>query len=433
MSTSFVHLNDCNNLCFNPEYNQAATTIQRNFRGFLARKSFLPNHLFPQIIKECKRASGPEVDSIPKATGGKTPVYLSLTMPEIVLKETGAAKGRARFHQMQWVKSILDIQKSSHLVVPKATLCKNFIVEERLPINPDAFHNMRLYSLFPEAFNEAVREITRLFSKANLPLLVKVSSHPLAYKEREIRYDNIPFFIVEKDGRKQGKIGLIDLERIEDKPSSRGLIDLARIFPIHIEIIKKEAESLQMRVKIGDGQTAFDALDEAANWGKRYLSKGFTKHFHWLQRNHLLSTCNKSIEISLQIIEKVQVVMEKELKRIASKHRGQFETTAVKISVVVINHINAQVGGHQARRLRQPPQHDHMHSETLYLRSLWIDLVPIYVEVARLLENDLNIRLAGDWMEDVHLMIKVVLRELYEDSKLFSYATRGLTKAWLRY
>src|SRR5882672_8682608 len=68
---------------------EAATTIQKHFRGYLARKSHLPSDLYSQYYVQCEKAKGPQSHSIPRAEGRKTKVYLPQEMPGVVLKNSG--------------------------------------------------------------------------------------------------------------------------------------------------------------------------------------------------------------------------------------------------------------------------------------------------------------------------------------------------------
>ena len=135
---------------------EAATIIQKNIRGYFARKPYLPSNLNPQYRAQCNRATGCDSVSMPQAQGGRTRVYLPQELPMVVLKDSGRKEAITRFHQMQEVRSILNSQKSSHLIIPKARLCQNFIVEQRLPINADSYHNMWLYLSQSQLFDDAV-------------------------------------------------------------------------------------------------------------------------------------------------------------------------------------------------------------------------------------------------------------------------------------
>ncbi|MCP5506293.1 MAG: IQ calmodulin-binding motif-containing protein [Chlamydiales bacterium] len=264
----------------NTPKDKAAATIQKHFRGYLARKPHLPSNLYPQYRVQCEKVKGPESHSIPQADGGKTTVYLPQEMPGVVLKSSGRKDAITRFHQMQEIRSILNSQNSSHLIIPKANLCKEFLVEERLPINVDSYHNMGLYLSQPELFDEAVRELTRLFSRVYLSDLVSYQLNPLGHiagVEDFVRYDNLPMYVVEENGKKKGKIGLIDLEHMQKDPNSQDLETLVRIFPLHLNVIKNEANKLNMKVNKG-------SLDASAEMGRKYLQVGFIDHLNWLKQ-----------------------------------------------------------------------------------------------------------------------------------------------------
>lgn len=257
----------------------AAIKIQKIVRGYQARKAFLSRDHYPQYRSVCSKITT-QPASTPTATGGRTTVYLPPEMGEIVLKDSGRRPAIKRFQQMQEVRSILQAQHSSHLIIPKANLYTHFLVEQRLPINVDSYCNMALYLGEPKLFDAAVRELTRLFSKMFLADIVGHQLLPLGHLPGVgdyVRYDNIPLFIVEKDGTRQGCVGLIDLEHMEGSPNPKGLATLARIFPLHVDLIAQEARKLHMGVDDV-------ALRAAAERGRIYLKLGYTDHLEWLKQ-----------------------------------------------------------------------------------------------------------------------------------------------------
>ncbi len=62
--------------CPNTPKDKAATTIQKHFRGYLARKPLLPSHLYPQYLAQFKQTWG-----MPYAKTGHTRVFLPQQMP----------------------------------------------------------------------------------------------------------------------------------------------------------------------------------------------------------------------------------------------------------------------------------------------------------------------------------------------------------------
>ena len=291
---------------------KAAIVIQKCLRGHQARKAFLSSSLYPQYSVQCESTSKRCPNSIPLAAGGNTKVYLPEETPEVVLKESGRMPAIKRFQEMQFVRTLLAKLGCSHLVIPKAALYKEFLVEERLPIETDCFHNMWLYLSQPEAFDDAVREITKVFSHISLPdlLISNIDSPIVRLVGDSVRYDNIPLYTVEKKGKKVGCIGLIDLENILDENGPGDLATLVRIFPLHLDCITEEATRLQMII---DRET----LEEASKKGQKYLQEGFTKHLEWLkQKGELLDTYSLSFHIPHGRKEELTSRVEQELLRL---------------------------------------------------------------------------------------------------------------------
>lgn len=195
------------------------------------------------------KALSPPYD-MPRAWGGKTIVYLPKEASKIALKRSGNEQANRRFQEMESTRAILQEQKSIHLVIPKVTICGDFLVEERLPVHGEQLHNMGIYIAEPSLFDDAVREMVRLFSKVYLSDLIDWQKHLMnKIVGDSVRYDNLPLYIEEENGVKKGKIGLIDLEHIRnphpcDYYFRRGVLDLARIFPYHAGIIIDEAKKL---------------------------------------------------------------------------------------------------------------------------------------------------------------------------------------------
>lgn len=252
----------------------AATVFQKFLRGQKAREPVLPKHLtYDDYSKQVERAEATQGKDIPQASDGDTTVYLPKEMPEVVLKKSGRKEGVERFHQMQDVRKILNEMDCTHLEIPRANLYKDYLVETRLPINTSVLYNMRIYLSDPGKFDDAVREMTRLFSKVTLTDLVGPQRTFLnSIVGDSVRYDNLPLYI-DKDGK--GKIGLIDLEHLRGTPSINNLTLLARIFPLHQDIIVDEAK------KLGLENIPIEDVQKASEKGKKYLDEGYTKHLQW--------------------------------------------------------------------------------------------------------------------------------------------------------
>ncbi len=332
-------------------------------------------------------------------------------MPEIILKSSGRTKAIKRFQQMEMVRSILRAQNSSHLVIPKARLCGDFLVEQRLPINTDSYHNMELYSSQPQLFDQAVREFTRLFSKIYLSDLVSHQHNPLGHIEEIedfVRYDNLPLYIVEKDGKKEGKIGLIDLEHIQDVKNSTGieLKTLVRIFPLHLDLIKEEAAILKM-------QFDQNSLTDSAEKGKKYLQIGFSDHLQWLNNKKIsISNAFQIFEINPQREQELISLLKKELLKLNRGENDVFkrkkyikeifftgdeeqvaEELANKVFLLLIEAIKFQIWGNQSESERLGKLSKPMsESQLVRLRSPIIKRPKLYAGVKELINTHKKIK-----------------------------------------
>jgi hypothetical protein len=295
----------------------AANALQKIWRGYTARRGYLSNPGYAIYQPQCKSVL--EGTEMPRASSGNTQVYFPPATPSIILKQSGKQEAIDRFSGMQRVLHILRSQGSSHLVIPRAALCGPFLVEDRLPISSDDYINMQRYIDNPRAFDEAVLEMTRLFSKVHLTDLVSRQIHPISnIVGNTIRYDNLPLYI--ENG--VGKIGLIDLEHIVDTPSSPGNRDfgfsvpsspseiLARIFPYHVDIIVEESNKLKMACTESH-------VRRSAKQGYEFLQKGYIDHLNWLQQKKITTqNFNQFFEITPNRIEMiVENLTEKFLRR----------------------------------------------------------------------------------------------------------------------
>jgi len=443
--------------------NKVAPIIQKYIRGYLARKPYLPLHLYKHYKIECDRVYGSESQSIPKAKGGQTKVYLPIKMPQLVLKHSGQKNARSRFHQMQEVSSILKSQNSKCLIIPKANLCGDFLVEQRLPINVDSYHNMGLYLSDPSAFNDAVRELTRLFSRLYLSDLVSYQLMPLGHIHGVgdfVRYDNLPLYLVEEDGKKVGKIGLIDLEHIEKGPNPRGLETLVRIFPLHLSIIKEEARLIEMTVND-------DLLQPFAEMGKKYLQVGYTDFLTWLKEtdktDETFSKPSQHFEVGLERTKELNILLKDELLKLNKGTNDFFkemcyvgdpqkdflvedqEEIAMKlaeeITPLLLNAIKAALEEHEAIELSKLKVDEITESQFISLRSPMIKREKIYKKVIELLLKSEKAKfknaLAYEVSEIAEQLTYIIMTELAKSGEIFSFDPMYYAEAhklcWIRY
>jgi len=438
-----------------------AITFQKCTRGYLARKPFLRSHTYEQFHTECEKteeAMGSGL--VPRAKGGKVPVYLPREMPDVVLKFLRRDGAVERFDQMRTVRAILDSQKSSHLIVPKAALCQNFLVEERLPINIDWYHNIALYLSNASAFDEPVKELVRLFSKGFIDDLVHPQRYPLAHIEGVgdfVRSDNFPFYIVEKNGKKEVRIGLIDLEQYSEEPRPHGFAIIARIFPLHLNIIEQEAYVLGMEVDRA-------LLKNTAEKGKKYLRGAYIYHHQWLKQrgfsNHVslqsFRIHPKRTKDLIPILKNALLVLNQGINDVYPR-KYTYESTdrnflkgnreevaeelAVAIAPMLIHNIKEEIREARKDQINENSLKNYItDAEMVGLRSPVLERHNLCKGVRTVI---LDMKAAGKMKlvlgatEIMEKLLEVVLQELVRGGEIFSFDpafySAGNDYCWIRY
>lgn len=260
---SFIH----DERRFKSYEDEQAEKIQKVFRGFQVRKSFLEKSFYPRYSLTCSLLD----ESTPRAQDGKTIVFLPLNMPEVVIKKTGQEIARERFFKMEAIRGIVRAERLEHLIIPKVRGYKEFLIEERLPIQTSETYNASLYLSNLDLFDDLVKEFTHFFFKAYIDYLVEKNFDDNSVIR--IRYDNIPFIFHEKDGKKSVSLGLIDLERSKVgtgiKSNAHKLYILSSIFPFHTHIIEEEAQKASVPI----GEKERKVMEDAIFQSKQYLEK----------------------------------------------------------------------------------------------------------------------------------------------------------------
>lgn len=309
--------------------NRFAVAIQKRVRGHKARKPFLPRTPEYSYGSYVGYNTEGATKNLEKPFGGASEVYLPPNRPLLLKKgkedkymeKSARDMSKKRFHQMQEVRTILREQKSSHLTLPRANLSGDFLVEEKLPISGNHSHNMEVYSSAPELFDDAVREMVRLFSRVHIADLINKSGSPFADSEGFfVRYDNLPFYTTEKNGKLVGKIALIDVERMSPYPRPEALAELARMFPYHLDIIKEEAEKQRMEIT--------PAVEAAAQRGKKSLDTAVAYNL-WLKQKEI-SAENNPLQMFELTPEREQVLIDRVREDILRFNRGEDESVFFK-------------------------------------------------------------------------------------------------------
>jgi hypothetical protein len=222
--------------------NEAALKIQKFVAPYLG--------LLRVSLARCKDLHDRKFQ-YPKISPGKTLVY---SMGRVVMKMSGLFS-QNRFHQMVIVRNLIKELNLTSIVVPKARCFTEYLVEEKLPIESDIMKNMLMYSLNPQAFNQAVGDMVTLFSKCMIYDLVnKQIRLPLnGLCDDVVRFDNLVIYFKGQ----RAMIGLIDLEQLQmdlkakpatDKQLQERLSVLVRIFPYHEDVIREKAQELSIHI-----------------------------------------------------------------------------------------------------------------------------------------------------------------------------------------
>lgn len=262
-------------------YNLAAICIQKHVRGWLIRRSFLPRSWFSLYKPTCEAVLSGRI-SLPRATAGRTRVYLPKTLPVVLKYIDSSSKMYLRAQNTELVRSVLRARHVNNLVIPRTRRYKKFLVEERLAVDTDIIHNMGLYLSHYTQFNQAVQEFVELFQVLEFKdFVTEKQKAPISRLTTDfVRYDNIPLFLSKEDnGRTIGKVALIDLE---DASPGRTSIDiLVRIFPLHKELIMQKAYQLGIFFNT-------ELCNQAEDRGIESLNKGFAYYATWLEQRKVL-------------------------------------------------------------------------------------------------------------------------------------------------
>ena len=337
--------------------------------------------------------------------------------------------------QIPELRAILNSQKSSHLTVSEKDLAEDIG-------NVDGRRNLGSCISQPELFNEAVRELTRLYSKIHLSELVGFRP-----------------YTVEENGKKIGKIGLFHLEHIENSPKSYGLKTLVKIFPLHMDIIKEESGKL--KIKFNE-----DTLEVSALEGKKNLRLGFADHLEWLKRKgvtaHNISP--QPFQVSSRRAEEITALLEKELLKLNQgindlfvvrgyQHKPQknfltenpekmAKELAAKYSDKIIQCIKDFIEGEQKKQLGKLSNKDMSESQFLSLRSPIIDHAEqFHTGVRDSLQFHPKLTFtneeSGEERDVAVQLVRVIMDELVRGGEIFYfdpvYYTGGHKVCWIRY
>jgi hypothetical protein len=320
----------------------AAIKIQSIFRGILVQlavkkeeRHLLSYSLLEQVkplIDEPKK-----FENLPRAASGRTPVYL-LNDLSIVIKQSGSPKNNIRFDKMRQAREICDASNYSHLVIPRARIYRDCIMEKRLPIseNHDTKMQIGFYLDHVEKFTEAVKEFTGFLCQAKLNDITGGTNDAYStLSEVPIgRYDNVAMYL--KEGI--GKLGLIDLEEFDPKSESQrregfsACIQAIRLFPHHLEAIIGVAKNFDPNIENYRKQ-----LETERDEVLEYFKKAYQNHLDFVQQKNINFTDpTKFDQISEDRKNKIIKVIEDEILKQNQNHQfknclGETPDTTIKV------------------------------------------------------------------------------------------------------
>lgn len=253
---------------------------------------------------------------LPRASSGNTLVYLPKELP-IVLKASGFPENHKRFHQMKQARDICEKSGYQNLVIPKARVYANFIIESRLPINMHGTkEQIGLYIENRARFADAVKEFTGFLCQSNFYDITGAIDDPYeTLSKRPVgRYDNIVLYLEED----KGKIGLIDLERFSPGCSKSEkdwcfikCLDAIHLFPYHVDEIISVAKKFDFNIEAYQKD-----LEQERDEVLKFFKIAYEDHLDFVRKKNI--TLENPIvfeKLSLIRSEKLKKVIEIELRK----------------------------------------------------------------------------------------------------------------------
>jgi len=165
-----------------------------------------------------------KLEQLPRAPYGKNTVYF---LEDIVLKQVGFSENGKRLENMRIGHQICKQNGYVDLVIPKAQIHEDYLVESRLSIPLGRFkEQIGLYIENRDRFTNAVKEFTGFLFQTPIDGLSGRYGDPCTYIPATAvgRYDNLCLHL---EGER-GKIGLVDLERLIPVNLSPSLVPIQK-------------------------------------------------------------------------------------------------------------------------------------------------------------------------------------------------------------
>jgi len=301
------------------KYVKAATIIQKAWRKYAEK--MLPLALFEKSKKYMDVNF--DVTKLSRAPAGKTQVYLPKDLP-IVLKLSGSPQNKQRFEQMQQAREILKKNHYQHLVIPKARINGEWIIESRLSI---AEHELKkvigFYKENTAFFTEAVKEFTGFLCQGEFTDFVSYSNSVMEMGFRFAgvgRYDNVTLLSIENG---IGKIGLIDLEHFTPGTQSinyfESCLSAICLFPYHFQEIVEEVSKYCPSL-MSDGENK-ERLEKCRDDALGRFRDFYEVHLAFIQEKQItMDNPLKMVEIS---DDRRLVITDKILSRVREEHQKE--------------------------------------------------------------------------------------------------------------
>lgn len=247
---------------------EAAVLIQKTYRGYRDRclisrqaKVDAVDFLAKQSLKD-----------LPRAVDGETPVYFPPSLPQLIFKEAKQNCSR-RLKTMIGARLVCQELAARRLVIPRAVCHGDFLIEQRLPIQVSQDVQAKIYVTEAKNLDRLVSEFVHFALKMRFGDYVVPVQYSRLKECPEPRSDNVPLFY----DHGVVKMGLIDLEHVYVGKLDQVLKDLVFLFPLHAELIKREASKVLRKEMI---EALHPDLIEMEKKGKQWLEFA---HNGWIE------------------------------------------------------------------------------------------------------------------------------------------------------
>lgn len=278
----------------------AAMVVQSVWRGRAVRLRLqreFPILLDYALFKGAKSyLRDPErLQKLPQALNGDSKVYLPRDLPVVIKlparnrRHDSKTLSNQRYTGLFLAHALIKKNHFMDLVVPRARVCGEWIIESRVPIE---MHNTKeqigLYCQNSARFTNAVVEFFQFTCQSEFDDIVGEDRDPFSkMAETPIGcYDNCAFL-------QNGKLGLVDLERFRLKPVHqtkswclRKCQKAVYMFPLHLETILAEAKKHDRAV-----ERHRKSLETSRDKVLKFFDIVHFNHLRFLQEGRITS-CN---------------------------------------------------------------------------------------------------------------------------------------------